>query len=391
MNAPTALPGLSALASALPPARLQDELWDGFFAAHFGEARWAHRVFSTAGVRRRHPAVDPTIEDISGWSTAARLRRYLPEAMPLAKEAAALALAAAGADPADISLLALVSCTGYTTPGADVALARDLGLPPNTQRALFGHMGCHAVLPALSLVADHVARRQQPALLLSVELPSLHVQPATGDTGQVLAHALFSDGAAAAVVAPQAPGQGLAVMDVEAFTDVNLADHITWEVSDLGFRMGLSRQVPALLARHVGPVVDTLLSRQGYQRSDVGAWAVHPGGLGVLEAVGGALGLPDRALDASRRVLVEHGNCSSATVLLVLEELARGTTWGAGQPVVLLAFGPGLTVYAVLVVAGSTGPYPAIPTAALRAATCAEPYKPASPNPDTVPVEPSSQ
>jgi predicted naringenin-chalcone synthase len=343
---------VTAVASALPPPRSQDELWQGFFARHFGDVRWAERVYRSAGVNQRHPAVDPTVEDVSKCTTAARLNRYLAEAMPLAKGAAAGALAIAGLDASEVGLLAVVSCTGYSTPGVDIGVARDLGLRPNTERLLIGHMGCHAALPALGLAADYVASRGRPALLLCVELPSLHIQPPSDDASHVLAHALFSDAAAAVVLEPSA-GLGSAVIDIEALTDVASADHITWEITDMGFRMGLSRRVPAILAGQVGPTVDALLGRHGLTRSDVAAWGVHPGGPRVLDAVAVALDLPEAALDASRDVLAEYGNCSSATVLMVLQELQRRGPFREGQLVVLLAFGPGLTLYAVLLRSGS--------------------------------------
>jgi alkylresorcinol/alkylpyrone synthase len=343
---------ITAVTSVLPPPRSQDELWQGFFARHFRDVRWAERVYRSAGVNQRHPAVDPTIDDVSSWTTAARLQRYLTEAMPLAKGAAAGALAIAGLDASDVGLLAVVSCTGYSTPGVDVGVARDLGLRPNAERLLIGHMGCHAALPALGLAADYVVSRGRPALLLCVELPSLHIQPPSEDVSHVLEHALFSDAAAALVLEP-ASGLGSVVIDIEALTDVASAGQITWEITDMGFRMGLSRRVPDILAGQVGPTVDTLLGRHGLNRSDVAAWGVHPGGPRVLDAVGAALDLPKAALDVSRDVLAEYGNCSSATVLIVLQELQLREHLREGQLVVLLAFGPGLTLYAVLLRTGS--------------------------------------
>jgi predicted naringenin-chalcone synthase len=339
---------MMGIASAVPAPRSQDELWDGFFSDHFSQAHWAERIYRSAGVKRRHPSVDPTVDDVSAWTTAARLRRYLPEAMPLAKGAAARALAVSGVATTDIGLLAVVSCTGYATPGLDVALARDLGLANSTERALFGHMGCHAALPALGLASAFVSSRQRAALLLCVELPSLHIQAPSSDLDQILAHALFSDAASAITVVPGARPGGLSVIDVEARTDLSSADHITWEITDNGFRMGLSRHVPEVIEAHVGPTVDALLSRNGLGRTDMVAWAAHPGGLGVLDAVTRGLRLPIDALDVSRDVLEQYGNCSSATVLLVLEQLCRQQPVREGGHIVVLAFGPGLTLYAVL-------------------------------------------
>jgi predicted naringenin-chalcone synthase len=121
---------------------------------------------------------------------------------------------------------------------------------------------------------------------------------------------------------------------------------MTWDITDLGFRMGLSPEVPDALAEQVGPLVKELLGRNGRDFSEVHGWALHPGGPRILDTIEESLGLDPTALWASRKVLSEHGNCSSATILLVLRELLRaGTPTG---PVVALAFGPGLTLYAAL-------------------------------------------
>jgi predicted naringenin-chalcone synthase len=203
-------------------------------------------------------------------------------------------------------------------------------------------MGCYAALPGLGAVTDFVAARARPAVLLCCELTSLHVQPAQRELDQVVAHALFSDAAAAVVVEPGA-GRGRRMAGLVARTDPSTADHMTWDVTDLGFRMGLSPRVPDVLARHVGEVVTELLAGAGLRTEDVAGWAVHPGGPRILDVVRDELGLAETQLAASRRVLAEHGNCSSATVLLVLDELAD-----VDGPVVVLAFGPGLTLYAAL-------------------------------------------
>jgi predicted naringenin-chalcone synthase len=233
----------------------------------------------------------------------------------------------------------VVTCTGYATPGLDIRLAADLGMPAGLQRLLVGHMGCYAALPGLAAVTDFVAARSRPAVLLCCELTSLHVQPSQDDVEQVVAHALFSDAAAAVVVEPGAR-RGRRIAGVVARTDPSTADHMT---CDLGFRMGLSPRVPDVLSLHVGDVVDELLGGAGLTIGDVAGWAVHPGGPRILDVVRDELGLAEEQMAASRHVLAEHGNCSSATVLLVLQELAD-----VDGPVVAMAFGPGLTLYAAL-------------------------------------------
>jgi predicted naringenin-chalcone synthase len=340
-------PTVAGIGIAHPGTVSQDELWTGFFTDHYaGPARTlAKRIFGNAGVTQRHAAVNPLLEDPSGWPTERRMHRYLAEAMPLGKEAVGRALADAGLAPGEIGLFAVCSCTGYVTPGLDILLARDLGMAADTQRLFVGHMGCYAALPGLGVAADFVAVHDRPAVLLCVELTSLHVQPSSVDTQQIVAHSLFSDAAAAVVLRPSGD-PGYRVRDILSVTDTTVSEYMTWDITDLGFRMGLSHRVPEVLSRYVGQLVHELLDRHGLATTDVDGWAVHPGGPRILTVVERELGLPPSALAASRATLAAHGNCSSPTVLLILEALRRA----APQPhtVVALAFGPGLTLYAGL-------------------------------------------
>jgi alkylresorcinol/alkylpyrone synthase len=341
---------------ALPPPMDQNRLWDDFFRNHYAEDALARKVWKHSAIATRRGVVDPTVEDVSGWGTSARMQRFVQEAMPLGKEAIAGALADAGVAASEVGLLTVVTCTGYATPGLDILLARDLGMDDSTQRLHIGHMGCYAALPGLGAVSDFVVARHRPAVMLCLELTSLHVQPATesarsgnptsNDLQQMVAHALFSDASAAVVVTPDAPG--LEVVDVVARTDASTLGHMTWDVTDLGFKMGLSPAVPDVLARHARPVVEDLLARHGLVIEDVRGWAIHPGGRKIVDVVGDVLNLPKEQLQASYDVLRDVGNCSSATVLLVLDRLQELHDLREGDPVVAMAFGPGLTLYAAL-------------------------------------------
>jgi alkylresorcinol/alkylpyrone synthase len=339
---------------SLPPPTNHADLWDDFFATHYDGNATAERVWHSAGITTRHAAVDPRVEDVSSWGTGARMRRFVTEAMPLAHKAVQDALSDAAVNAADVGLLTVVSCTGYATPGLDILLARDLGMSEDVQRLHIGHMGCYAAIPGLGAASDYVIARGRPAVMVCVELPSLHVQPATDDLQQMVAHALFADAVSAVVLAPVEVGStpGLDVIDVVARTDVSAVDHMTWDVTDLGFRMGLSPAVPDVLARHAAPVVGELLERNGLSVADVAGWAIHPGGKRIVSVVGETLGLPEHALAPSYGVLDDVGNCSSATVLFVIDRLRSAGGLRPGDPVVAMAFGPGLTLYATLLRAG---------------------------------------
>lgn len=324
----------------------QEQLWDDFFSGYYGGNRTAERIWRRAGVDRRHGVVNPIEEGVPAWGTGKRMRRFIEEAVPLGKRALEECLGRAEIDPLDVGVLTVVSCTGYGTPGLDILLAREVGMSERVQRLHVGHMGCYAALPALAAAADAVTARSQTAVLLCVELTTLHTQPASAEIEQIVAHALFSDAAAAAVLVPDRPG--LHFVDVVARTDAERAELMTWDVTDLGFRMGLSPRVPEILEEHARPVAEEVLGRHGLAIEDVAVWAVHPGGPRILDAVGQSLGLESRLLEHSRSVLRDCGNCSSATMFLILDRILAADHLASGDHVVLMAFGPGLTVYAVL-------------------------------------------
>jgi predicted naringenin-chalcone synthase len=342
-----AVPILTGIGTAVPATRRQDELWDGFFGEHFEHRTIASKIWHNAGVDQRHGVADPFDVDVREWSTERRMQQFLADGLPLGARAVEACLADAELDRADVGLLCVVTCTGYGTPGIDIRLAQELGLSDRLQRLHVGHMGCYAAVPGLATVADATAARGKATVMLCLELTSLHIQPPTRDVEQIVAHALFSDAAVAAAVVPNA-GIGFEVEDVVARTDIAHAEKMRWDVTDQGFRMALSPRVPKVLEKHVVSVVEELLAPRGLTPADVAGWAVHPGGPRIIDVVCERLGLDESALAETAAVLREHGNCSSATVLLVLDRIRQQRDLRDGDPVLFMAFGPGLTLYAAL-------------------------------------------
>ncbi|MDP9221221.1 MAG: type III polyketide synthase [Actinomycetota bacterium] len=322
-------------------------LWDEHFAERYPASPLAARLWQTVGVKTRHAVIDPRVEDVSSWPTSRRMTRFTDEVGPLGRAAVERALRDAGVAAAQVGLFAVVSCTGFGAPGPDVTLARDLGMDPGVRRLAINGMGCYAALPALASAADFVRAQGKVAVVLCVELTSLHAQPPEpADIEQLVAHALFADAAAAVVLTPNAAG--LQVVDVAAAVAPDTTNEMTWAITDTGFRMRLSAGVPDVLAHQVGPLVERLLADQQLNPADVKHWAIHPGGPRILDAAVQALDLADSAVDVSRRVLERFGNCSSATVLLVLDELRNTRPLQDGEHVIAMTFGPGLTIYAAL-------------------------------------------
>ena len=356
--------------SAAPPEITAERFYEGFYRPFYGrqdrrEERRARLVFRAAGVQTRHCAVDPTEEDVASWTTAQRMKRFGLEAPPLGARAVKRALADAGIDARDVDELVVASCTGYGTPGLDLFVAAELGMRPDAGRVHIGHMGCYAAVPALKAASDGVAARDKVSVVLCLELPSLHIQPYAGDfdrdKDQWVSHALFADAAAAVVLAPESrvpesgtPDSGTwgvgtepEITRFESITDHASSGLMTWTITDMGFRMGLSPEVPKAVGRFTETLAARLLEPEGLAVGDVGSWAVHPGGPEILDAVQRALDIPDDLMAPSWKVLRDYGNCSSATVLLILERLLREAP-RTEEPSVALAFGPGLSCHAVL-------------------------------------------
>jgi predicted naringenin-chalcone synthase len=304
------------------------------------------RLFAASRVEHRQGVVDLATYYRQRRSTGERMAQYAEAAYTLGQSALHATLAATAPLRAvrDISDFFTISCTGYTAPGLDILLARDLGLSPATRRVNIGHMGCFGALVGLrqSLAAVR-AEPEATAAMLCVELCSLHFQPSE-DPEILTSFALFGDAAAALTLgyAPDAPGPEVVGMYCAA--DFAAAEQMSWRITDEGFVMGLSPRVPVTLRRNIQSTVEHLLAPQGLGVADITHWLVHPGGPSILEAIQRRLELSEEQMALSWQILRDHGNCSSATVLLMLEALLQSGTTRRGEWGVMMAFGPGLTL-----------------------------------------------
>ena len=266
--------------------------------------------------------------------TAARMALYADAAPALALAAIADLRERAAID--GITHLVVASCTGFVAPGIDQRIATSLGLAPSVERLLVGFMGCYAAVAAIRS-ARHIVRSDPDArvLVVSVELSTLHLQAAT-EVEPLLAMLQFGDGAAAALVTADA--HGLAIDAPFATTLPDSDALIRWDITDRGFAMHLSGEVPARIAAGLADADFARAATGGHDVSAVDGWAVHAGGRSILDAVEGALHLAPDALEASREVLRDYGNMSSATLMFVLARLIERRV----ERGVALAFGPGL-------------------------------------------------
>ena len=347
--------------------------------------RLINAIYNRSGIETRHsvigdfiageqPELYHTAEDGSLVSprTGARNACYARESRRLAVEVARQALAdAPGFSAQDVTHIIFTSCTGFANPGPDYHVIRELGLRENVQRYTLGFMGCYAAFPSLRMAAQFCeADPGAVVLVICLELCTLHMQ-ASDQPDSILANSLFADGAAAAIVSGRQPPPHSAAYRLQGFESALLASseqEMAWEIGDEGFNIVLSSYVPDIIGGNIRELLGGILSRQDLALTSIDEWAVHPGGRAILDKVQESLGLEASALDASRAVLRDYGNMSSATVLFVLKELLDQAE---SQPAMVcaMAFGPGLTVEtAVLERLGCT-----VPPAATDPAHAAKP------------------
>lgn len=340
-------PTILGLGIALPERCYPQEEILALLAPHLNHNPRAGAIFANAGIASRYLAVDGSYYD-EERTTQARNERYMEEAQRIGEQAIERALVSAGVERDAVDDLIVVSCTGIDTPGLDLKLAGSLGLSPWLHRANVLGMGCYGAFPGL-LRAGEAAAAGRTALLLCVEICSLHFQPGDDSLENIVSSALFADGAAAVVLTPEGKTGAPRLIDSVTYSDYQTFDHMAFHLTDHGFRMALSSYVPKLLAANVEVFVDKLLERSNLTRADVRHWGVHPGSSKILDYVQERLGLGEDALDPSRRVLCDYGNMSSVTVLFVLDEIRRSRRPDPDDYGVLMAFGPGLTMEAALV------------------------------------------
>ena len=350
-----------SIGTAVPATRIPQPAVRDLFADQEGIDRRAvrliHAAFDYSAIDHRHTVITDLVGGGEGLFVdgSARLRApttgernavYRREAPPLFAAAAQDALARAGLVPADVTHVITASCTGCFAPGPDFRLVRDLGMPLTVERYHLGFLGCAAAFPALRAAARICAAQPGAIVLVAcAELCTLHIR-SSSDPEQIVASAVFADGAAAAVVSSAAPRVDGPVFDVGDFWTTITSDgesDMDWTIGDRGFEMVLTAEVPRIVGREVRSAVQAALG-DAPLASAVDAWAVHPGGRSVLDRVEAGLELSLDALARSRAVLREFGNMSSATVLFILQRILEDDALGDAARVVGLAFGPGLTV-----------------------------------------------
>jgi alkylresorcinol/alkylpyrone synthase len=334
-----------AAASAFPRHHYDQKALIEAFLAYWGdrlsEPRKLELLHSNVGVNGRYLALP--IEQYPDLKFGEANDVWIRTALELGEAAIPAAVARAGIDKSEISAFFFVSVTGICSPSIDARLINRLRLSPSMRRVPIFGLGCVAGAAGISMAADYVrAYPDRYALLLSVELCSLTFQHDDLSVANLISTGLFGDGASAVIVAGDAAkcsGDGPEIIGTQSVFYPDTEYVMGWDISETGFQIVLSPEVPDVIASNVGRDLDGLLAKHGLNRGDIGCWMLHTGGPKILKATAQALGAKDGAMWASWECLGRMGNLSSSSVLMVLEETMKKRpapgTWS-----ILAAMGP---------------------------------------------------
>ncbi|MFF2536337.1 type III polyketide synthase [Streptomyces cyaneofuscatus] len=313
------------------------------------DRRVLDRLHENARVRTRHTVLPlESYRDLNGFGAANDV--FIRSAVDLGGQAVRGALRAAGLRPTDVDLLMFTSVTGLAAPSVDARLVARLGLRSDVKRLPVFGLGCVAGAAGVARVHDYLlGRPDDVAVLLSVELCSLTFQRQDVTPANLVATALFGDGAAAVV----ALGGRRAVAGPEIVATRSRmypeTEHVMgWSIGSTGFSVLLDPAVPDVVRQYLADDVREFLDEHGLKPKDIAHWVCHPGGPKVLEAVTEVLDLREGALDVTWRSLADVGNLSSASVLHVLRDTIEHRRPEPGTPGLLLAMGPGFCCELVL-------------------------------------------
>jgi alkylresorcinol/alkylpyrone synthase len=289
--------------------------------------------------------------DIKTWGQANDI--WIKVAQELGERALCLALHNAGLKTEDLGCLLFTTVTGVASPSIDGMLINRMGLPANIRRTPIFGLGCVAGAAGIARASDYVrAYPSKAAALVSVELCSLTLQREDLSVANLISSGLFADGSAAVIVtgdefeSSQLENFGTkivgpTILATRSIFYPNTEDMMGWNISEKGFRIILSTEVPNLIRQNLGRDVDSFLADNGHERSDLKSFVLHTGGPKVLDASADALGLHNGELDASWDCLRKVGNLSSASVLCVLEDVMKNRRPAPGTLGLLAAMGPG--------------------------------------------------
>lgn len=352
-----------ALSTEVPETTLLQEEYCNAITRHLNlgptHAQLLKRIINGSKIKKRHTVVTDflknglqgdlfrTENNTKAPRTSQRNETYKNAAPKLAESVCRQALEQWGGNPAEITHIISISCTGMIAPGIEFLLIAPLGLSPYTERLGINFMGCFGAFKGLSIAKSLALENPRHRILVvCIELCSLHFQDDL-NTDTMVANALFADGAAAVIVGAEPTAHERSLFEIHSQASSALGETLglmSWEAGDYGYQMRLSASVPSLLEQNILPFVKHILGNDYAFEKYI--WAIHPGGSAILDSITKVCRLKKEQVSASWQVLSDYGNMSSPTFLFVLDEILR--TSCTREEVIGLGFGLGLSIEGLL-------------------------------------------
>ncbi len=338
----TPAPRLLSLSTAVPPFQLRQgavaEMAVRLFDRATSEIERLLPVYENAGIATRYSCV-PLDWYLKPHGWVERNRLYVENSVRLLAEAARTCLVQAGRAADEVDTIVLVSTTGIATPSLDALLIEQLPLRRDVRRLPVFGLGCAGGVLGLGHAAS-LARASPGSLvlLLVVELCALTFRRGDNAKSNVIASALFGDGAAAALLGDRGDGPEFGSSGSHTWPDS--LDVMGWRVEEDGLGVLFSRDIPTLVRCELRAAAEAFLARCGLRLDEIDVLACHPGGAKVLDALEDAFAVPAGSMQAAREILREFGNMSAVTVLFVLDRMLKRRLPGR---YLLSALGPGFT------------------------------------------------
>lgn len=358
------MPTIRSVATALPPHQVPQTVARQFSHKHFAEV-FPNIVnylpiFDHAEIDTRSFVASPEwFEETHTFKECNDL--YISWAQKLSQEAAEKCLNNAGLTPQDIDHLIFVSTTGMSAPSIDAYLFNSMGINTHTRRTPIWGLGCAGGIGGLSRAYEYTRGfPKHRALLICVELCSITFQWNDLTKRNLIATAIFSDGAAAVLVegdevspkkhshssTPSSHTNGHSQSRIIGTQSTLWHDTLSimgWDVVDSGMEVVFSSRIPTLVTNMIYDNVTEFLDQHNIKVEDISRFIFHPGGAKVIRSYEKALSTDPQKFQHVRNILRQHGNMSSPTVFFVYEEALKHQPLQPGEYGLMVVLGPGFS------------------------------------------------
>lgn len=287
---------------------------------------------------------EKTIETTNQWiieRTGIEQRHIANEsetATKLGASAALKALEAAGLTVSDIDMLIVATATpDKVFPSTACLIQEELGIP--ALAAFDITAACGGFIYGLSIADQFIKTgHKQRVLIIGVEVLSRLAD--WTDRGTCI---LFADGAGAVILGPTEE-QGILSTHIYAdgrYKDLLYCDNplATPESENKYIRMR-GNEVFKIAVKTLSNIVDEALKHNHIDKSEIDWLVPHQANIRIIQATAKKLGM---SMDQVVLTVAKHGNTSSASVPLALDEGIRDGRIKRGQLILLEAFGGGFT------------------------------------------------